>query len=75
MVSKLICAIISLVGGLLIGIYFLDPIVYGIANGLPCPIDENWAQTCLNVKNLILIFPPIAAVAGFFKFFQKIDVF
>lgn len=57
MVSKLICAIITLAGGLLIGIYFLDPIVYALADEIPCPTNADWVQPCLNVKNVMMIFP------------------
>lgn len=74
MVDKIICAVVSLVAGLFVGIYFLDPVVFGIASGFPCPTDENWAQICLQWKNILLIVPPIISVAGFYAFFHKIGL-
>jgi len=64
--SALICAIITLVVGVMFDEAIFKPLIQGINNNLPCPTNEKWLGTCLNLKTILSVSPYMFTFAGIF---------
>lgn len=67
----IISAIVALVVGTTFDILILEPIIEGI-NTIPCPDNERYKQTCLQLKNLLYALPYVSTFAGVYRLLRTI---
>lgn len=72
--AVIICAIVTLVVGLVFDQAIFHPMVNALVEVLPCNLEGKWQENCINSKNLLFIVPYVSTFGGVLVFLKKIGV-
>ena len=57
---------IAVVVGIMLDETVFKPLIQGVTDGLPCPTNEKWLGTCLDLKKVLIVSPYFFTFAGIY---------
>ena len=70
-----ICALVTLFVAVALDQVIVQPIVDALSKALPCNMEGQWQQNCLNTKNLLVLVPYVSTFGSVMVFLKRIGMF
>ena len=69
-----ICSLVTLFVALALDQVVIYPIVNALSEALPCNMEGQWQETCINNKNLLALVPYVSTFGSVMVFLKKTGI-